>query len=327
MDTELPVHPTLKTACDVDVIGDVHGCYQPLKQLLQRLGYRQRDGVWGHSERLAIFVGDIIDRGPDIRRALDLVWRMCDAGNAVMVLGNHEYNAIRYAEPIEQLIGGDIEAELPERISRLMKETIIQFMDRPREWARYCRWMSELPLFMQGPGYRVVHACWDADLIDWYRQRYPIEGVNEAFLFASYDQSSTEHRVVDRLTRGTSMPLPKGMHLEGKDGFIRRFFRTKFWADSPETYGDVVFQPDPLPYEVAENRIQDHHHQRLLQYGEHEPPVFFGHYWMKGRPSPLQQNIACLDYSAVNFGRLAAYTYRGEASLNRDHFTWVYVDP
>ena len=321
------VHPALSNIQQVDIIGDVHGCHQPLIKLLQRLGYEKVRGTWKHRERTAIFVGDIIDRGPGIRECVELVWRMYQEGSALTVLGNHEYNAVRFGDRLLQLISGDVKAGLPERISRLMKETIIQFMNRPQEWRQYTQWFATLPLFLEGPGYRVVHACWDPRLIEYYRNNYPEEGINESFIDASIEKGTQESRIVDRLTRGTSMPLPEGMQLEGKDGFIRGFFRTKFWASEPETYGDVVFQPDPLPYEVAENKILDHHHKRLLQYGNDEPPVFFGHYWMKGRPAPLQDNIACLDYSAVNYGRLTAYSFNGEKVLKPENFTWVYVDP
>lgn len=321
------MYPALQGIDRVDVIGDVHGCYGPLIKLLQRLGYANLNGTWQHSERLAIFVGDLIDRGPQIRETLDLVYRMYQEGRALMVLGNHEYNAVRFRDELLQLISGDVDAKIPPRLSRLMKETILQFSNRPQEWQLYTHWLSGLPLFMEGAGFRVVHACWDPKLIQFYRDHYPETGITEGFIESSKQKGSQESRTVDRLTRGTSMPLPDGMQLEGKDGFIRRVFRTKFWADSPETYGDVVFQPDPLPYEVAANKIQEHHQDRLLQYGEDEPLIFFGHYWMKGRPAPLQNNIACLDYSAVNFGRLTAYSFAGEKVLNPDNFTWVYVDP
>jgi hypothetical protein len=46
-----------------DIIGDVHGCADKLKGLLHRLQYEQRNGVFQHPRRKAIFVGDLIDRG------------------------------------------------------------------------------------------------------------------------------------------------------------------------------------------------------------------------------------------------------------------------
>ncbi len=321
-------HPALEVASGhhtgIDVIGDVHGCYDALIKLLSRLGYQSVDGIYQHSERIAVFVGDLIDRGPGIRETLELVHSMHQHGKALVVLGNHEYNAVRFQQQILELLRGRPH-QLPQRLQTLMRETLRQFSASPELWQLYTDWFARLPLFIDTPVFRAVHACWDEDLISAYRQRYPEEGITREFIEASQQKGSLESRIVDRLTRGTSMPLPDGMQLHGQDGFIRRFFRTKFWEESPKTYGDVVFQPDPLPYDLAEHPIKQQHKERLLQYDVNAVPVFFGHYWLTGRPKPLQHNVACLDYSAVNFGRLTAYRFDGEPRLKEDHFQWVYV--
>lgn len=318
--------PALTEPIKVDIIGDVHGCFTPLKKLLERMDYAAVDGIYQHPERIAVFVGDLIDRGPQIRETVELIYRMHQAGKALVVLGNHEYNAVRYQQQTLDYLRDTPEAGLPQRLQKLMKETLNQFRDYPQEWQRYTDWFAGLPLFIETAHFRVVHACWDEGLIAAYKQLYPMQGLTPAFIEASKIKGSLESRTVDRLTRGTHMPLPDGMQLESKDGFIRRFFRTKFWEESPKTYGDVVFQPDPLPYEVADSPIQSKHQNRLLQYHPDAPPVFFGHYWLKGRPKPLQRNVVCLDYSAVNFGRLTAYRFDGEVELDEDRFRWVYVD-
>ena len=84
-----------------DIIGDVHGCADKLEGLLQKLGYKQKDGVYRYSgadgDRQAIFVGDLIDRGCQQIRTLEIVRPMVEAGTAQMVMGNHEFNAISYA--------------------------------------------------------------------------------------------------------------------------------------------------------------------------------------------------------------------------------------
>jgi hypothetical protein len=150
--------------------------------------------------------------------------------------------------------------------------------------------------------------------------------MDDAFYTAAKSIGTIESLAVDRLTRGTNMPLPAGMKLIGQDGVSRNFFRAKFWAEKPQTYGDIVFQPDPLPYDLAEKPIDDCHHQQLVYYSKDALPVFFGHYWLKGEPKPLLENIACLDYSAVHSGRLIAYTYSGEKPLRKENFVWVNVD-
>ena len=53
-------------------------------------------GAYRHSQRSAIFVGDLIDRGPGQLRVLEIVKSMVDTGSAQIVMGNHEFNAICY---------------------------------------------------------------------------------------------------------------------------------------------------------------------------------------------------------------------------------------
>jgi polynucleotide kinase-phosphatase len=105
-----------------DVIGDIHGCRSELETLLGRLGYvMERDaqgrpaGAAHPQGRTAVFVGDLVDRGPDSPGVLRLVMGMVAAGTALCVPGNHENKLGRYlrgkkvqhthglAETIEQL--------------------------------------------------------------------------------------------------------------------------------------------------------------------------------------------------------------------------------
>ncbi|MFO0889501.1 MAG: polynucleotide kinase-phosphatase [Isosphaeraceae bacterium] len=90
-----------------DIIGDVHGCCDELEALLERLGYRWtvydppgpilRDApVWTHPEgRKAIFVGDLVDRGPRVLDTVRLVATMVGAGSALCVPGNHDMKLLR----------------------------------------------------------------------------------------------------------------------------------------------------------------------------------------------------------------------------------------
>ncbi|MEU1025416.1 polynucleotide kinase-phosphatase, partial [Streptomyces sp. NPDC005904] len=76
-----------------DIIGDVHGCAAELETLLGKLGYV--DGA--HPEgRTAVFVGDLVDRGPDTPGVLRRVMAMVAAGTALCVPGNHENKLNRH---------------------------------------------------------------------------------------------------------------------------------------------------------------------------------------------------------------------------------------
>ncbi|MET9022033.1 polynucleotide kinase-phosphatase [Actinopolymorpha sp. NPDC004070] len=84
-----------------DVIGDVHGCASELRTLLAELGWKiEYDGSAAvdatHPEgRQAVFVGDLVDRGPDTPGVLRLVMGMVASGNALCVSGNHEAKLVR----------------------------------------------------------------------------------------------------------------------------------------------------------------------------------------------------------------------------------------
>ena len=80
-----------------DVIGDLHGCCDELEELLGVLGYvRNEGGVFVHpQDRRALFLGDLVDRGPRIVDTLELIVGMCKAGSALCVPGNHDIKLLR----------------------------------------------------------------------------------------------------------------------------------------------------------------------------------------------------------------------------------------
>ncbi|MFJ9801055.1 polynucleotide kinase-phosphatase [Streptomyces wuyuanensis] len=121
-----------------DVIGDIHGCSSELDTLLGRLGYV--DGA--HPEgRTAVFVGDLVDRGPDSPGVLRRVMGMVAAGNALCVPGNHENKLGRWlkgrnvqhthglAETIEQLEREDAaDPEFRERVARFIDGLVSHYV-------------------------------------------------------------------------------------------------------------------------------------------------------------------------------------------------------
>ncbi|MEU3935836.1 polynucleotide kinase-phosphatase [Streptomyces sp. NPDC029044] len=119
-----------------DIIGDIHGCAAELEALLGKLGYV--DGV--HPDgRTAVFVGDLVDRGPDSPGVLRRVMAMVKSGNALCVPGNHENKYGRYlrgrkvqhthglAETIEQMAGESEEflAEVREFLDGLVSHYVL----------------------------------------------------------------------------------------------------------------------------------------------------------------------------------------------------------
>jgi diadenosine tetraphosphatase ApaH/serine/threonine PP2A family protein phosphatase len=82
-----------------DVVGDVHGCLEELRRLLHELGWRLGGGPPTHpAGRRAVFVGDLVDRGPEIPGVLRLAMEMVAEGTALCVLGNHDRKLARALE-------------------------------------------------------------------------------------------------------------------------------------------------------------------------------------------------------------------------------------
>jgi len=86
-----------------DIIGDVHGCFYELQELLQKLGYEVREQkaseprfqVQHPQGRKVVFLGDLVDRGPESSRVLRLAMDMVAAGQAWCVPGNHDMKLLR----------------------------------------------------------------------------------------------------------------------------------------------------------------------------------------------------------------------------------------
>jgi len=89
-----------------DIIGDVHGCADELEALLGELGYEVVGGADGNGlaagptyrhpdGRMAVFVGDLVDRGPRVLDTLRIVRNMAEKGAALCVMGNHEQKLLR----------------------------------------------------------------------------------------------------------------------------------------------------------------------------------------------------------------------------------------
>jgi protein phosphatase len=124
-----------------DIIGDVHGCYEELRALLDRLGYfvPNGDGPLTHPEgRKPIFLGDVVDRGPKIPAVLRLVMDAVDSDAALCVMGNHEWKLVRalkgrnvrvahgLAESLAQLAAES--AEFHERVVRFIDGLVSHYV-------------------------------------------------------------------------------------------------------------------------------------------------------------------------------------------------------
>lgn len=225
-----------------DVIGDIHGCAEELDALLDALGYRGDGEAYRHDSRRAVFVGDLIDRGPEQLRVLQTVKAMVDAGSAQMVLGNHEFNALAYATQWPHGSGKYLRAhdDATDPWSAMNEQQHREFLEQLTEdqRAHFLGWLWTQPLWLDLGGLRVVHACWHQDSIGVLQQELGGDR------FTSVDQlvrACTEgdplFLAVETLLKGPDISLTahgQAPYID-KDGHPRRKARLRWWHDGPPT--------------------------------------------------------------------------------------------
>ncbi len=302
----------------IDLIGDIHGHADELEALLKKLGYAFRGGSYAHSERTVLFVGDYIDRGPKIRETLDIVRRMVESGNAIALMGNHEYNALCYHAPDGK---GGFLREHTQKNHEQHQRTLDAFAERSDELKDHLAWMQTLPLFYESAQFRAVHACWDVQHIAYLRTRLVNDRLTEELLSEASAKGSELYNAVEETLKGKEVKLPKGISFMDKDGHERHDLRIKWWVDPVgATYQQLGFPPlEQVPVHPVDGSN--------LGAGQHyfpeELPVFFGHYWLQHEPALQRENICCLDYSVAKKGRLVAYRFDGEHELNAARLVFV----
>lgn len=303
-----------------DIIGDIHGYGNTLVKLLEKLGYSNDRGYFYHSHRKAIFAGDLIDRGPNIRKTLHVVKKMVDNQTAHAIMGNHEYNAVCYHTTDKN---GNYLREHHSRKKKQIKETLLAFKLYPKEWKMYLEWFKTLPILIDLDDIRIVHACWDFKQINYVKQRLPLLQLKSHNDWVeSANERSELFQAIEVLLKGKEIELPPDIQYLDKDGHKRRRIRFQWWRkfNVNETYQSVAVNfEETLPAIQIPTHLLPVHEPYLLN----QKPVFIGHYWRKGEPQILTPNVACLDYSVAKNGYLVAYRWDGEMQLNNKKFVKV----
>ena len=321
-----------------DVIGDIHGCADRLEALLSRLGYEKSGGVWKHPDRMAVFLGDYIDRGPQILETLTIVRNMREAGAAECLMGNHEFNAVCWNTPDPEHPGEYLRNH-NEKHTAQHAATLEQLAGCYQPWIS---WMKTLPLWLElgdlgGHGSRLhmVHACWSQEHRDMLMNgecggerlitgRSDAPCLSEAgYLRACGPEQSCEHQAVETLLKGPEIALPAGAILRDKDGNERDRIRVKWWLGMGERCRDMALVGIDDLESIPEEAVPEPDAWEAIPV---EYPTFFGHYWRSpGETVGLYApTVACLDFSAVKGGPLVAYRWnRGDTCLHDDRFVWV----
>ncbi|MDX1979307.1 MAG: polynucleotide kinase-phosphatase [Bryobacteraceae bacterium] len=125
-----------------DIFGDLHGCALELRALFERLGWERftlgdagapwGEECWRHpAGRRAIFLGDVVDRGPLVLDTLRIVRNMVTAGSAFCVAGNHDVKLLRWlrGRPVQVRNGLDISIAALEPLAASERAQVASFLD------------------------------------------------------------------------------------------------------------------------------------------------------------------------------------------------------
>lgn len=310
----MKINPNENGSHGYDLIGDVHGDADRLEALLAKLGYQFDGRAHRHpAGRQAIFVGDLVDRGPKVAETLRLVRAMVENGTARMVLGNHEFNLLCLHTPDGR--GG----YLRPRTVRHMKgcrATLDAFAGRDTELQSHLEWFRSLPLYLDLGACRIIHAEWNAELIAGMNGRSYLD---DDFLREASTKGTCAHRTIEVLLKGSELPLPEGSSYRDFDGTERHEVRV-CWPRpvAGRTFREIAFGSMAGMPEVVVPEAQA---QGFRGYASNLPLVFFGHYALNDLAGAIvAPNAACLDHGCGKGGLLAAYRWSGEQILTAANF-------
>ena len=305
---------------EYDIIGDIHGHANKLHALLRHLGYEYRQGAHRHPSRKAIFVGDFIDRGPQQVETVMTARRMVDTGSALAVMGNHEFNAIAWHTEDPENSGSFLRTRAGARgaKNRTQHQAFLREVEAdPPLHRELVDWFYTLPLWLDLPDLRVVHACWHAGHMAKLRSWLTSDNrLTRDALVVARRSGHPVFEATETLTKGMEIALPSPHSFLDKDGHLRQNVRIRWWDTAATRYRQLAILNDDLREQVPDVVVPE---------DERAPydgckPVFFGHYWMTGQPARLGLHTACVDYSAGNIGPLVAYRFDGEPEIDNRHF-------
>ncbi|KAA3607540.1 MAG: metallophosphoesterase [Planctomycetota bacterium] len=227
----------------LDIVGDVHGEFPALQALMDHLGYDE-EGLHPQNRKL-VFVGDLIDRGPDSLAVVYAVRAMWEAGRAFAVLGNHELNLLLgRLRSGNQWFHGEPE-HMPD--GRLLEQRLAGETDRDECLSFFRR----LPLVLERRDLRVVHACWDQASVDRLKKVEDAVSVHEQIedqLVGEVEGRKARQSLEQQLRLQNLNPvrvLTSGLEEACQEPFmaggsLRRQQRSRWWCDyqDPQT---VVF--------------------------------------------------------------------------------------
>ena len=274
------------------VIPDIHGDLGRLRRTMAAAGFSAQGEGFRHPEgRKVLFLGDLIDNGPENAAVIRAVRGTVEDGEGLCLIGNHELNAI--------LLHTGHRERSPKNLRQ--HESFLREMPLgSREADEAVAWFSSLPLRADLGHFRAAHAFWgdEAALAGLPRARGHGAGLTmlDADLLADLgaERGAVASAVLD-VTKGPEIALPAGDYgFSDHYGHWRTKGRLRWWG-GPEFQGwDEVLISVGVDARLPMGRPGAEVAARA--YGADCPTLFIGHYKMRGAVEPVSHNVVCLDY-------------------------------
>ena len=248
----------------IDVIGDVHGEFGALRKLTHLLGY----SASGHHPegRKMVFIGDLVDRGPNSIAVANWVQHLIQNGRAQCVAGNHELNILRTQQGTQNdqmrhgnhWYFGHEEALDPENDGYIHPQQLAS----PSDQAEIHRFFLELPLVLEDDSYRMVHAACNTESFEQL-QAYdaakiaPTAQESDRHILHAYqyfaqkvmkDTAQIEDRMTKELAKQNSNPVKvctSGLELAAEAPYYikgkMRYTKRQIWWQSYHGEQNIIF--------------------------------------------------------------------------------------
>lgn len=294
-----------------DIIGDIHGYANHLELLLDKMGYQKVHGVYSHPTRKAIFLGDLIDRGPKVKETVGIVKKMVEKGHAECIMANHEFNYICFFTEGKK---GPLRAHT-DRNLRQNEATRNAFSKD--ENLEVINWFTTLPLWIEKDKFRCIHACWEKRSIEVLRMIQGSEYLTTDILKEHFYKGSDYYNAIEATLKGLEVKLPGGVEFKDSDGNSRTKARLMWWD---------------LEKKTSQKNVRDHISQEMITevyQKDYSKLTFFGHYWLDGHPYITNPMAQCLDFSIAasrpcdSKRNLVAYRFNGEDEIIDGQFEYV----
>jgi hypothetical protein len=300
----------------IDLVGDIHGEIELLRELLGRLGYDE-DGNHPKGRRL-VFIGDLGDRGPDSPAVIECVRRLVGNGRAQCLLGNHELNLLRndsksgnrwFINPLhpEQQRGGEFSHCRP--APEALKPVWLEFFE-------------SLPLVLERDDLRVVHAAWDSAEINVLRR----ENGSTAALFRGFEDQTDRNLAAEGLLEAAGKEKAQWKHELDNESAKVPLLPALGKVDERRQMGNPVRVATSGVERLAQRAFWSKGKWRMCErvrwWAEYQQPVpvIIGHYWRNADAQPASNgfegapemfddvgaqawvgalgNVYCVDFSA-----------------------------